>query len=373
VDWLEQNLDAYRIIAEILKDLRELLRASLEKNHGKEWYKSSLPEGLLEQLVQIKEQEKAIDWYESEYQEIMSYAVFPDLLNILEANADAFPAIMDLAPTGALLHARFLELEVMRSKLGRARPISDTELAFLGTFHLRFRRAIDDLRSATPDKAESAGPSAPKEDPQPPQPPATTLPPAKEQAPVQPPAPTPEPEKPTPAEAKEDDPEPTAERPPQREAQSDVDQGSGAPDKVGSAQTGDPAPPPADATAEPAADEESAPPQETSFEESLENGDDRAILRALYLEVTNTAEGIWTKEVLPNTQVWDLVRASVWYEDGFSRLGLKPVSDFYEIMSKVDAKMRKGATKPELQEELKKSNFAQILLALRDMFQSHAI
>jgi len=161
VEWLEQNLDAYRIIAEILKDLREVLRTELEQRHGKQWYQVGLPDGLLDRLVEIKEKEKAIDWYESEYQQIMSYAVFPDLLQILERNSDQFPHIMHLAPTTALLHARFLELEVMRSKLGRARPISETELAFLGTFHLRFRKAIDDFRSSTPAERAATARASP--------------------------------------------------------------------------------------------------------------------------------------------------------------------------------------------------------------------
>jgi hypothetical protein len=49
------------------------------------------------------------------------------------------------------------------------------------------------------------------------------------------------------------------------------------------------------------------------------------------------------------------------------------VSDYYEIMSKVDQQMRDGVAKEELQEYLKTSSFAQILLALRDMFQRNEI
>ena len=56
-----------------------------------------------------------------------------------------------------------------------------------------------------------------------------------------------------------------------------------------------------------------------------------------------------------------------------TKLGLKPISDYYEIISKVDEKMRDGISKEDLQQYLKESNFAQILLALRDMFQRNAI
>jgi outer membrane biosynthesis protein TonB len=400
VEWLEQNLDAYRIIAEILKDLREVLRTELERRDGKEWYKAGLPDGLLDRLVEIKEQEKSIDWYESEYQQIMGYAVFPDLLQILELNAEDFSQIMQLAPTTALLNARFLELEVMRSKLGRARPISDTELAFLGTFHLRFRKAIDDFRAASPaDRAAAAGAVA---SPQvkPPAPAAPEPEPAPEPVPEPAPEPAPEPE-PEPAVEPEPDAdllveealepvdvveEPPAEDakeetapqgPPQRPVQAAAD----APTDDEAIAEAEGATPDTDAievieegaTAKDGAGASEAEQAEMTIEEALEKDDRAYILRALYQEITNTAEGIWSKDVLPMRNVWDKVSTSNWYEQNFSQLGLKPVSDFYEIMSKVDSRMRQGASKSDLQDYLKQSNFARVLLSLRDMFQGHEI
>ena len=136
MEWLEQNIDAYRIVSEILGELRLAVRQRLEKIHGEEWYKKGLPEGVFKRLIAAKEREKSIDWYEGQYQQIMDYAVFADLIEILEHSPESFPSFMGLAPSTALLNARFLELDVMRAKLGRARPISETELSFLGTFHL---------------------------------------------------------------------------------------------------------------------------------------------------------------------------------------------------------------------------------------------
>ena len=385
MEWLEQNLDAYRIIAEILKDLREVLRTELERRHGKRWYEHGLPDGLLERLVETKEKEKAIDWYESEYQQVMSYAVFPDLLQILERNADDFPQIMRLAPTTALLHARFLELEVMRSKLGRARPISETELAFLGTFHLRFRKAIDDFRSSSPADRAAAAEATPARETPPPRAPAEKPAPA-------PPEPEPEVEDTTDAapveeaedaenaedalepeqvvverpaeEAKADQP---TRKPPRRPVQASAEADSGK-RKARAEQPSPETEAPVGAAAE--APAERAGP---TIEEALEAGDNRFVLRALYQEITNTAEGIWTKDVLPMRRIWDKVSTSNWYEQNFSPLGLKPVSDFYEIMSKIDSLMRQGASKADLQDHLKQSNFARVLLSLRDMFQGHHI
>jgi hypothetical protein len=395
---LEQNLDAYRIIAEILRDLREVLRTELENRNGKEWYKAGLPDGLLDHLVEIKEKEKSIDWYESEYQQIMSYAVFPDLLQILELNADQFSQIMQLAPTTTLLHARFLELEVMRSKLGRARPISETELAFLGTFHLRFRKAIDDFRVSSPTDRATGDATAPSSEVSPPE---TSVP--------EPPPPTPEPEiepeaePETPVEA-EPEAEPAAaaaadllveealeqddvvpdsaaqpdeaavpERPPQRPVQASAEVPADDEGSVAAEETVETAPDGEDAIPEDGSTPPAAKQPEMTIEEALEADDRRFILRALYQEITNTAEGIWSKDVLPMRKVWDRVSTSTWYEQNFSPLGLKPVSDFYEIMSKVDSRMREGASKSDLQDYLKQSNFARVLLSLRDMFQSHQI
>lgn len=360
MDWLEQNLDAYRIIAEILNDLRETLRRRLEQLHGDEWYRSGLPDGMLAQLIERKEQEKAIDWYESEYQQIMNYALFPDLLAILEHNSQALPQILKLAPTTSLLQARFLELEVMRAKLGRARPISETELSFLGTFHLRFRKAIEENRqaSAVEPPTRPAPPPAPQvQPPAAPQPPHPTAPPPPPQQPVTPPPAEPTPPPPT-------QPESTPVAPPPAQT------------PKATADTARPAsvPPPPDAqpTAPPAV-EVSVEDDEPPLEEALEDGHHQAVLRQLYREVTTIAEGIWVKDIPPPARVWEKVSVSSWYETNFSKLGLRPLSDFYDIIAKVDQRMREGTSREGLQKYLKEVNFAQILLSLRDMFQRNHI
>jgi hypothetical protein len=365
MDWLEQNLDAYRIIAEILEDLRGTLRKRLEQIHGSEWYKVGLPDGLLPQLVERKEQEKAIDWYESEYQQVMSYALFPDLLAVLEHNPQALPQILRLAPTPSLLQARFLELEVMRAKLGRARPISETELSFLGTFHLRFRKAIEEHRSQA-----AAGVSTP----------------AKPAAPVV--TPVALPSRPNPAEVA---PETAAGAAPPHERPEETSSPRPGRETHRSAST--PVPPPAPpSTPSPTARAATAggpqpgaqlepevievtevAEEDLGLEAALEGGHHQMVLRELYREVTSIAEGIWTKDIPPAAKVWEKVSVSRWYEESFSALGLRPLSDFYDIIAKVDQRMRAGVSRDELQRFLKEVNFAQTLLALRDMFQRNAI
>ena len=107
--------------------------------------------------------------------------------------------------------------------------------------------------------------------------------------------------------------------------------------------------------------------------DALSTNDPRTVLRELYREVTAIAEGVWSSEVTPAPLVWEQVTSSDWYERNFSRLGLQPLSVFYEVTSKVDKKVRGGADRKELQEFLKETNFAKTLLSLRDMFQANNI
>ncbi len=346
MDWLDQNLDAYRILAEILNDLRVDLRKELEKVHGADWFRPGLPPAVFDRLVSSKEGSTAIDWYETEYQEIMDFAVFPDFFEILEHNRDLFPALLDIVPSPALFQARFLELESLRSKVGRARPISEAELSFLMTFHKRFRKHLEIHRSRTseakpvkddseevsietpePETATDHAPEAPKTEG------------AKPSVQVTPPADV---------------------TPPQRPAT-----------------TGTPANP---KDAEEVGDSRS--PSNFATESTIVTGplsqvvglgDSTAILRELFKEVTSLAESLWSSDVPPPQTVWKEVRISSWYEENFSRLGLKPLSDFYEVISHVEERLETGLAKHELQKMLEDANFAHILLALRDMFQKNRI
>jgi hypothetical protein len=360
--WLEQNLDAYRIVAEILNDLRSMLRRELERIHGPQWYRTGVPETVLERLIASKEQERSIDWYESEYQQVIDYAVFPDLLEILEQNAEHFPTIMKLAPSGPLLHARFLELEVMRSKLGRTRPVSESELSFLSTFHLRFRKAIEAIDSQEVATNATAPPAPEAQDP------------VADEARSEPAAQEIEIDEPEPEPAVEPDttppdPEPPAESPAERPSRPPT---RGASTPSGSADSGEPAPDlEADDEDEPVIEEEAA--GKVTLASALADGDTKIVLRELYREVTGIADGIWSSDVIPAPIVWDEVCTSDWYEKNFSSLGLKPLSDFYEIISKVESTMAEGGDRKQVQAYLKQTNFAQVLLALRDMFQKNGL
>lgn len=386
MEWLEQNIDAYRIVSEILGELRLTVRQRLEQIHGEEWYRKGLPEDVFNRLIAAKEREKSIDWYEGQYQQIMDYAVFADLLEILEHSPEAFSSFTSLAPSTALLNARFLELDVMRAKLGRARPISETELSFLGTFHLRFRKAVQGANGKSDDESPSA--EQPKEE--------------AEVAASKPESVSgPKTEQVTPPEPAEEIQPPAAANGPKRAVQTNVDaptttagekaRSKESSDSNGAAFTSDveddfpSIEPPVETVEAEKADTPSPtktkdPVDEISkvigpkkLDEALSTNDHRTVLRELYREVTSIAEGVWSSEITPASLVWEKVTASDWYELNFSRLGLQPLSVFYEVTAKVDKRVRAGADRKELQEFLKETNFAKTLLALRDMFQANDI
>ncbi len=43
MDWMEQNIDASRVMAEILRDFRALFRQTLETIHGSDWFETGIP------------------------------------------------------------------------------------------------------------------------------------------------------------------------------------------------------------------------------------------------------------------------------------------------------------------------------------------
>ena len=392
MDWLEQNIDAYRIISKILGELRTAIREVLERVFGDDWYRKGLPEEVFDRLIAAKEREQAIDWYDGQYQQIMDYATFLDLVAIIEKNSDNFSEIVNLAPSVALLQARFLELDVMRAKLGRARPISESELSFLGTFHVRFRKAADEAhRAATgndiapPSGDGLEGSDAPEA--------ATEDPVEDDDQVVAEPTAVPEPEKTaSPRRPVQTSTDPEI-RPDADGSQSDAtgeDQiltKEFSPEKDAS----DESEPEADSLkddegdgGEEGGDEGDGPEREDTGDASktggpkkllaaLETNDHQTVLRQLYREVTAIAEGVWSNDVTPAPMVWDQVTASDWYEVNFSRLGLQSLSVFYEITAEVESKMRAGANRKELQEFLKDTNFAKTLLSMRDMFKANGI
>jgi hypothetical protein len=278
----------------------------------------------------------------------MDFAVFPDFYEIIEHNSEHFPALLDVVPSPPMFQARFLELEVLRSKIGRARPISEGELSFLKTFHARFLKHLKLHRDAGDSTSSSS--EAPEEiliQSEESQPAEKDSKGQKQQAPkrtaqVKPPADG---------------------KPPQRPATTMAGDQGGQPVVSEDTNKEDHASVP----------EETPRPKAGTISQVVSSGNSTAILRELFKEVTTLAESLWSSDVPPPQTVWKEVRVSPWYEENFSDLGLKPLSDFYDVISNVEEKMETGLAKHDLQTMLEESNFAHVLLALRDMFQRNKL
>jgi len=71
--------------------------------------------------------------------------------------------------------------------------------------------------------------------------------------------------------------------------------------------------------------------------------------------------------------VWDKVTESAWYARRFAALGLRPVSDFYNLHQAVGEQVREGATKEELQFFLQAHAFQQVVLAVGVFFHQNKV
>jgi hypothetical protein len=332
---LDTNLDACQMSSEILLRLRKILRESLRTIHGKEWEATGIPADIREYLTQRQAREASINWNLSDAVDILDFAGFVDLYEVMAANPQALQRLLPLAPDASVLRIRFLELDTILSRIAYARPISESELGFLVTFEDRLKKtasapapAVEEVPAAPPPKPgrTAAAPTPPPKAAAPPPPPAAPTPKGGTPAPQ----PKAAPQKPPPLPAPEPAPEP-------------------APVPVAAGPVG---------------------PQE--LDSAIKRNDNKVILTALYQEVTALADGLWNGSVASlQARAWEQVRESQWYHDRFGKLGLRPISDFFGLFDAAKGKTGAGTSRNDLQEFLKDHNFVQVLLALKDLFRQH--
>jgi hypothetical protein len=328
---LDTNLDACQMSSEILLRLRKIMRESLRAIHGEEWVATGIPEEIREYLTQRQAREASINWNLSDAVDILDFAGFLTLYEIMAATPQLLQRFLPLAPDASVLRIRFLELDTILNRIAYARPISEGELGFLVTFDERLKKSASAPAPAV-EEAPAPAPVRPGRTAAAPTPPAKVAPPP-------PPAPAPRGGAPAP-------------------------QPKAAPQKPAAPPEPEPVPAPVAAAAGPIG------PQE--LESALKRGDNKVILTALYQEVTALADGLWNGSVASlQARTWEQVRESQWYHDRFTKLGLKPISDFFGLFDTAKEKMGTGTSRNDLQEFLKDHSFVQVLLALKDLFRQH--
>jgi hypothetical protein len=330
---LDTNLDACQMSSEILLRLRKIMRESLRAIHGEEWVATGIPEEIREYLTQRQAREASINWNLSDAVDILDFAGFLTLYEIMAATPQLLQRFLPLAPDASVLRIRFLELDTILNRIAYARPISEGELGFLVTFDERLKKTASAPAPAV-EEAPAAAPVRPGRTAAAPTPPAKVAPPP-------PPAPAPRGGAPAP-------------------------QPKAAPQKPAAPPEPEPEPVPAPVAAA------AGPIGPQELESALKRGDNKVILTALYQEVTALADGLWNGSVASlQARTWEQVRESQWYHDRFTKLGLKPISDFFGLFDTAKEKMGTGTSRNDLQEFLKDHSFVQVLLALKDLFRQH--
>lgn len=332
------RLEAYRIISDNLTRIRTVLRQALQQLHGPGWEDVVEPVERRTFLAQRREREMSINWRREATDDLLEYGNFSDLYEFATADRRLLELFTPGAREAEVLRLRFLEIDAIFNRVAYARPISDLEMELLINFDQRLRRLGEGTTPAiTVDvPVESPPPAAAQQTP-----PPQTAPPDGQHAPAPP--------------------------PPKAAATARTE--------TPPASTAPPATPPAAPAAAPMGSPASpVPPMAVSpsrLREALQAGDNGTVLAGLYGEVTSIADGLWADTSCPSPRLWEMVRESNWYSDNFTALNLKPLSDFYDLANTARQRLLDGTSRKQLQDFLKEHNFAQILLALRDLFRTH--
>ncbi len=338
---------------------------------GELWYREGLPSDVFRRLVVRKENETPLDRFSGDYEELMTYANFRDLSDIIVGNQALKDRLTILEPRdGASLIDRLHELEEMRRSISSSRSASDEDTKRLKEYFDEFRTALK--RGKPPTRKPAPKSPAP--------PPATS-----EVAPedetldsifdeeAEVPAPAPPPASPSPrpgrlvvkvsagglrnAGSKSDPPKKKNAPPAPLETIAS---------EVGSMET-----PVTDVSVRPGpAKEQPRGPVEDAegVERALQDEDDAAILKTLHVEVIEIADGMLRRDPKHGHVVWEQVRRRGWFDAHLEEYELKPVEVFYRLSDEFLEAFASGAKSSELKAILAEAGFSKMLLAMREMF-----
>jgi hypothetical protein len=332
------NIEAYGIMAEILVTVRRIVHRGLEKAAGKTWYIDGCPKTVYERLVARKEREVAIDRFDREYQELISFASLDDLAEIVEFNDDLAHLLEGIAPEGATIVERFRQLETLRLKLDAGVPFDDEDMETLVSYHADFRKSLSKPKKKAAEEPESAT---------------------------------------EPAEAQDTEPASPEEAAPSEDFGTQV---TGV-DELGASDVV--ADEPSDAFGTAVVDSgvieaapEGAEGQDDAaleVERAMASDDDGEVLRVLHGEIMAVAEHVLTGDVDQEFPVWQSLKASGWYDLKSGSLALAPVELFYTIAEQVRDKKRAGESKKDIKAFVGESEVSKLLLSLGEMFKRHEL
>lgn len=356
---LESNVRAYRVMAEMLVGLRKIILHGLRKQSGDRWASEGCPSQVYERLVERKERELAVERFAPEYEDLMSFATFGDLAEIIQANEALAGLLRNLAPSPEVLCARLIDLETLRAKLARAIPLNPDELSLLTRYSTHLRDTLAGARRKTrrgggrdAGREEGAAPRGSGHEP------ATDAP--EQGAPV---AAAPEAEQPPIPEVAAVGGPPAAEREPPAPAAS--------PEVHAEVVRPAAAEPPRAAPAPSAAAPSALDPEGLAegVQEAMVDEDDREVLRLLRREAIATAEAMYRGEGDIPARGWQEVERDGWLGRRREELALAPLEQFHELRQQYEERRRSpGSAEEDPRALLAERGFPKLLLALREMF-----
>ena len=363
-------IDAKRILNDLLVNFRRIVHRGLVNYSGELWYREGLPSDVFRRLVVRKENETPLDRFSGDYEELMTYANFRDLADIIVGNDVLKERLTVLEPRdGASLLDRLHELEEMRRAATSSSPISDQDQANLARYFDEFRNAVK--RGSRPH--DDPKPSVTRRAPKPPSPPT-----AEEET----------------LESIFGDEEPPADPRPSPRGRLVVKVSSGGLRDGAPAtedQTGRPRPEPPPPASVSVADEVGSvetPVTDVSsrpgggddggglidelekIERALRDDDDSAVLKALHVEVTEIADGMLRRDPKQGHLVWQLVGRHGWFERRKEQYGLQPLEDFYRLADDFLEAFSSDAKSSDLKNMLSEAGFSRMLLDMREMFMA---
>lgn len=331
---------------------------------GELWYREGLPSDVFRRLVVRKENETPLDRFSGDYEELMTYANFRDLADIIVGNAVLKDRLTILEPRdGASLLDRLHELEEIRRTISTGgRPGGDDVE--------RLQKYFDEFRSAIKGRKSAPTPTAPRKIPEPT--PAVEVKAEEEtlESIFEPdgsstPAPAPRPGrlvvKVSSSGLRNAADGQAAETTPQVEPPS-----PSVASEVGSMET----PVTEVSTGTPRAEEaeKGLVEEAEGLELALREDNPSAILRALHVEVTEIADGMLRRDPKHGHFVWEQVRRRGWFEANREEFALDPLIGFYELADSFLDAYASGGKSSELKAILADAGFSKMLLELREMF-----
>jgi hypothetical protein len=376
---LESNIQAYRTMAEVLVNLRKIIVRGLQRVAGETWYLDGCPPAVYERLVERKETELAIQRLSSEYEDLISFATFADLAEIVEFNEDLARLLRNLAPSTELLCARLIELEALRCKLSQGRDLSVEEITVITNYSTNLVATLAGARRRTAPAREAVAPSAgPPVSEEAEAPSAEEVQPddesveelrIRDESTVAVPIVAEENAREEPAPGVEEEPGPSL------VAKAEEDRRDLAVEEEVSAAEA--------ATQEQEPDEEPAPPIMTAhaefeaiaddIENALADGEARDVLRVLRREVIAVAEAVYRldDEIVPPG--WQRIRTNGWFNERSEEFGLEPLAEFHGLVEEYQVGRAEGLDQDQLRGMLSSRKFSRLLLTLREMFLRNGV